>query len=97
MVSAPPPEAQDRPIVIWDDEPLIDQLEALLARMKDVGEMMAQWSELASWLMAELAPQTGILFLSEQTGLTRQAIQKRIDRVAPHLRQQLQDRPPIPA
>lgn len=33
--------------------------------------------------MAELAPQTGILFLSEQSGLTRQATHKRIDRVAP--------------
>ncbi|WP_420620676.1 hypothetical protein [Candidatus Poriferisocius sp.] len=37
--------------------------------------------------MAELAPQTGILFLSEQTGLTRQATHKRIDRVAPTSRE----------
>ncbi|WP_420620675.1 hypothetical protein [Candidatus Poriferisocius sp.] len=47
MVSASP-KLQDRPIVIWDDEPLMDQLGAVLARMRDLGEMMAQWSELAS-------------------------------------------------
>lgn len=51
MVSASP-EPQDRPIVIWDDEPLMEQLEAVLARLRDVDEMMAQWSEVASWLMA---------------------------------------------